>query len=688
MNITRLSVAVLFAVITPFSQAAADDVVQIDYREPLQHYSLRQATLEAPNDGPTMAESLRFDAFGRTFDVQLAVHHALLRKLGRTNQRGRPGIYRGNVAGDRDSWVRLVIADGVPSGLIYAGQTLYAVDAERNARSGLLQPAIYRLEDLRIAPGAMRCSDVAEAKTGAALFAAVTKEVASNAALGPGATQEIDLAVIGDLEFTSDHGANSEAALLTRMNNVDGIFSAQLGVQINVNQIDTFTSDDPFSDETDAGTLLDELADYRFNTPQQNANGLTHLFTGRELDGNTVGVAFASALCLRRFGAALTQGTNNVTIDSLVAAHEIGHNFGAPHDGTPGSACESTSQDFLMAPRLNGSDTFSACSITEMLDDVNRASCITPLAATDVSIIEGSSPGPALLGDSASISFDVRNAGTDTLNDVSVDVSVPVNVTLNSVSAGGASCTSGAGTATCSIASLASGSGTTVSLSVTATASGNATFNATASVAGDESAVNNQASSTLSVSDAVDLRVTAAAGTQVTVGNSVSTTLNIDNLATIAATGVTITLTPTTGVRIDTASWSPGNCSISGGVASCDAANLGAQSVNAINLSVTGVTAGAESIAVAATSNEVDRDTSNNNVSGQIRVNAVAGDDGGGGGALDWITCLLLTLLPVARLLSQRRVFATSPRRKPISVNSSLANGESMRLPSRSFRVS
>ena len=653
MKATRIMVAVLIAAITPVAEAAAGATVE--YSEPLQHYFLRQAVGDQPNTQTAIADSLRFDAFGREFDVQLAVNHALLGKLERTVQRGRPGVYRGTIAGARNSWVRLVIAAGVPRGLIFDGQTLYAVDVEQDRKSGFVQPMIYRLDDLHIAPGTMTCSHVAGATTGAALYTAVTNEVASQAATGPGATQEIDFAVIGDFEFTSAEGANSEAALLTRMNNVDGIFSAQLGVQLNVNQIDTFASaGDPFSDESDAGSLLDELADYRFNTSQQNSNGLTHLFTGRELDGNTVGIAFSNALCLRRFGAGLTQSSNSVTLDSLVAAHEIGHNFGAPHDGTPGSACESTPQDFLMAPNVNGSDVFSACSIAEMQDDVSRASCITPLAATDVSIIEGNPPGPALLGDSASIRFDVGNSGTDSLDNVSVDVDIPVSVTLDSVSAAGGSCTSGAGTASCSIASIAAGSGTTVVLSVTATTSGTARFDATASVAGDANASNNQASSTLSVTDAVDLRVTAASGVQVTVGESVSTTLNVDNLATIAATGVTITLTPGTGISIDTASWSPGSCSIAGGVATCDAASLGAQSANAISLSVTGVTAGNQSYAIAATSNETDRDPANNGVSGQIRVNAVGGDDSGGGGALGWISLLLLTLMPAALRPSRR----------------------------------
>ena len=46
----------------------------------------------------------------------------------------------------------------------------------------------------------------------------------------------------------------------------------------------------------------------------------------------------------------------------------------------------STPQTFLMAPRLNGSDTFSACSIAQMQPTVNNASCLSTYDPPDVSL--------------------------------------------------------------------------------------------------------------------------------------------------------------------------------------------------------------------------------------------------------------------------------------------------------------
>ena len=190
------------------------------------------------------------------------------------------------------------------------------------------------------------------------------------------------------LNNTQAFGANAETALLTRLNNVDGIFSEQLGVQITVAEVDVFTSStDPFT-STAASTLLDELARYRADTAHQEAQGLTHLFTGRDLDGSTVGVAFFGAVCATRsrfssrsFGAGLSQArAGNAVIDSLVAAHEIGHTFGAPHDGDANGACASTPTTFLMAPNINGSSRFSACSLGEM--EAEKAAVLTGIIAS------------------------------------------------------------------------------------------------------------------------------------------------------------------------------------------------------------------------------------------------------------------------------------------------------------------
>ena len=279
---------------------------------------------------------------------------------------------------------------------------------------------MFRLADVYFAPGELGCEIGAVAAIdGAHALAAMKVEFAALAA--PGATLNLDLGAVADFEFSQAFGANCRTtALLTRFNNVDGIFSEQLGVQITVAEVDIFTANnDPFTTSA-ASALLDELANYRGATPSQEAQGLTHLFTGRDLDGKTAGVAFTGAVCahaairhaqLRRGARARPGGT--AFVDSLVAAHEIGHNFGAPHDGDANFACASTPPTFLMAPSINGSNQFSACSIEQMQAEIATASCLTPIGPADMAVLPPQVPQDAPAGVSFSPTVTVVNEGAD-----------------------------------------------------------------------------------------------------------------------------------------------------------------------------------------------------------------------------------------------------------------------------------
>ncbi len=642
-------VAAFFGLLSLLTTTHADDGIRIDHREPLEQLRMAYPTSSGQLKPGAEARSLQFVALGKHFDINLEVNRALLDAAQRGQLDGRYEIYRGDIAGVSNSWVRLVIADGVPRGMLWDGTELLAIDVEKDTATGIEKAFIYRLSDLHIPPGALSCSEIGAVKNAGELAKAVLSEVTGSVAQGPGATSQIDFAVIGDYEFTSAQLLDAGAELTTRMNNVDGIFSMQLGVQLNVNRIDTFAANnDPFTDESDSSLLLDELTDYRSSTPAQYANGLTHLFTGRDLDTTTVGIAYSGALCSRGFGAGLTQGTHGVTMDSLIAAHEIGHNFGAPHDGTSGSACESETGDFLMAPRLNGSDQFSACSITEMQDDVNRAraSCISPMPGTDTAIVAGGQPAAVLLGDTATVTFDANSIGTDDASGVNVDVTIPAGVNLSSVSATAGSCTSGAGTANCAIGSVAAGSGETVTVTAQTTAVGDSDFVANITADTDANGNNNQATVRVTVSTAVDLIATAAATAQVALNASATIRPSVENRSSIAATNVTLTVTPNAGISIDTASWPPGSCSIDSNVVSCQAGSLAAQSNNTLQLGITGTSDGSQSYSLSVSAAETDRAPSNNSASGQVNVGTVVTNapDDSGGGSIGWPSLLFLIL--------------------------------------------
>ncbi len=237
--------------------------------------------------------------------------------------------------------------------------------------------------------------------------------------------------------------AQARDEILRRLNNVDGIFSSQLGIEISVPSIDI---GDSLSATTSASSLLNELGDLRKRSPNLYSRGLTHLFTGRNLDGTTVGIAFVGSVCDRQYGAGLTESSNTRWVESLIAAHEIGHSFGAPHDGDASQACGSTpTGSYLMSPSINGSDKFSACSLNIMRREAAGASCITALASADIEVDANLGTVQRPLDNSFQWNLTVRNAGGMTTTNARAEIRLPRISRSKKRSVTGGTCTSGAG---------------------------------------------------------------------------------------------------------------------------------------------------------------------------------------------------------------------------------------------------
>jgi hypothetical protein len=653
MNNLKWALAAAVAAVFSTANAAGPDDVMLSHYEPLQQLTLNSVSSAAANASQKTSGAaplvMSFDALGRRFDLELEANSRLVTAARQNPLLDGVNIYRGELAGRPGSWARIVVSDGMPSGLFWDGQEMYAIEAPGDSIVQSSAPVIYRLADARIAPGSMSCGSAPMAATGAAAVDSLLGELDA-ISQAPGAVSELDMGAIGDFEFTSSKGgdAAAAAAITTRLNNVDGIFSQQVGVQINVTTIDTFSaSNDPFTDEAEAGDLLDEVSVYRSTTPAQNSNGLTHLYTGRDLVGTTVGIAWTGALCSNFFGAGLSEGNGGPTFDSLIAAHEIGHNFGAPHDGQSGSACESEAGSFLMAAQLNGSDQFSSCSIAEMSDDIAGASCISALPSTDMEVALSGSP-TVLFGASAVISYDVTNNGTLDATNVTADFTLPANLGLDSVNASVGSCTSGAGTVSCTLGDVPGLGSRTVDITTTPMALGQGMISATVSADVDDRLGNNQESVQLTVNPAIDLVVNTPTGSNVRINKSTTISARLENRATLDATGVNLTVGLTSAIQATAASWSNGSCTVLAQQVTCQAATFAAGSSSTINVTVTGISAGNPNIAVSLSALEEDLVPSDNSRSGRIEVKD-PDDSSGGGGTGPWFLLVLAVLTAVRR---------------------------------------
>jgi len=636
--------------------AGESNGVIVSHYEPLQRLSFQttstEGSLKLGGAGPV---SLSFDALGRSFDLQLESNAGLLSAASRDALPDAIAIYRGHLAGNADSWARIVVYEGMPRGLVWDGTQMFAIEAPGDSVVQTSSPIIYRLADTYIVPGTMSCGAESLSGNGAAVYGKLIGELGTAMAQGPGAVSEIDIGAIGDFEFTSAQGGDALAAtaIITRLSNVDGIYSQDIGVQINIPLVETHSNAaDPFTDETDASLLLDEVANYRLNTPAQASQGLTHLYTGRNLDGSTVGIAFtgSNVLCQPFAGAGLSEGNTSATFDALVTAHEMGHNFGAPHDGVVGSACEAESMNFIMAPMLNGSNQFSTCSIAIMQANAAAAACITPLPTVDMSVALNGQLSTVLLGNSATLTFDVSNNGTLQATNVEVDIILPNNVSFVSAAASVGTCTNGAGTVNCVLGDVSGISLNTVTVSTFTTAVGVGTFDATVTADVDERPGNNQDSVQLTVDPAVDLVANAPGALSINLDQSTTVNVTLENRSILDATGVSLSISLNNGLRADTATWSIGTCTVAAQQVDCTANNFAKQSNSTLNVRVTGLSSGAQTYTVALSSNEADADTTNNSVDGTVNVNDPNASSSGGAIGLPF-----LWLLGLAVFLTRRR---------------------------------
>ena len=181
-----------------------------------------------------------------------------------------------------------------------------------------------------------------------------------------------EMAVDADAEFYAVYGDQSTAEIESILNMVDGIYEAELGLSIEIVSANVWQAEpDPYT-STDSGTLLGEFRSYWNNNHSGINRDAAHLFTGKELDGSTVGIAYVSVVCSTSVAYGLSQDLQSDTLMPLLVAHEVGHNLGANHDAS------GSSPRYIMYPSLGFTnlDEFSTTSKSDVADYVDSVSCL------------------------------------------------------------------------------------------------------------------------------------------------------------------------------------------------------------------------------------------------------------------------------------------------------------------------
>lgn len=615
----------------------------------------------------SQTRELQFDAYGRRFVVTLEPNDKLAPLLQTKSSSSTPSadieLYRGEVNGDAQSWARVSIAHGKLQGMLWDGTDLYVIEPLAELRDALPAntkvdadtTAIFRLADVMMTPGATSCgTDTKSVSKGTDAYNSMVNELKGAPAImqAVGATERLEISILGDTLFTNRFGTDTQAReeILRRLNNVDGIYSSQLGVQLTVPSIDF---GDSLSNTTAPSSLLDELGDLRKRSSKLNSRGLTHFFTGRDLDGSTVGIAYINSVCDRQYGAGLTEARNrSAWTESLIAAHEIGHNFGAPHDGDADEACASTPVGkFLMSSSINGSDTFSTCSLNIMRPKAAAASCITALSNADVAVDArlGSTQQP--LNSSFDWELTVRNAGGLTTAGAKAVITLPAALTIDEAFVSGGSCTSGAGSVACELGKIAGGNSVAVQLTLHSAVADVYPISVDVSATNESNTANNHGEGTINTQPQVDLALTLQAPSSVATGTPFNTTLSASNLSNTDADTVTVTLTLPAGMTASSAALGGNSCSIGTGSITCSLPSLpsGANATGFATLTAT--TAGDSTLSARISSSQADPTPSNDtasaviSASGPARPMAQSHSGSGGGTTGPGLLALLLAIL-------------------------------------------
>lgn len=179
---------------------------------------------------------------------------------------------------------------------------------------------------------------------------------------------EIELAIATDYSMFQKYGSISavENHNIGVINDVQTNYISDFNDSLQFSIVEQFVVScsgcDPWTSSNDAGALLGSFTNWGPNGFTQ-IHDMGELWTNRNLDGSTVGIAWLGAVCSNNRYHVLQDFTSNANALRVLVAHEMGHNFDASHDasGSP----------YIMAPAVQNTNLWSNQSKNQINSFVN-----------------------------------------------------------------------------------------------------------------------------------------------------------------------------------------------------------------------------------------------------------------------------------------------------------------------------
>src|SRR4051812_29560123 len=145
-----------------FATTSAHSAAQITNAESIDLSSLTSPARAGLQKSKSDHLAAQFDAFDRHFDLQLQVNSKWAASQSSSSSLA---LYRGQVADESGSWVRLSVQGADVHGLVWDGHELFAIEPATEVSSALITPAansartvIFRIADTLLDPGSASCS--------------------------------------------------------------------------------------------------------------------------------------------------------------------------------------------------------------------------------------------------------------------------------------------------------------------------------------------------------------------------------------------------------------------------------------------------------------------------------------------------------------------------------------------------
>jgi hypothetical protein len=189
----------------------------------------------------------------------------------------------------------------------------------------------------------------------------------------------VTISTDADPEWYRKYGEQSNAVIASLINATEAIYNRQLGLRFRIVKQHVYTDSSPYT-TTDSGMLLTAFTRNAENAANLGSNPITfhqdvdlkHLFTGKDLNGSVIGIAYIGVLCaVPSLSFGVTQSYMEAA-NAGIFAHELGHNFGATHD--------SSNREGLMYPSISipPATKFSDVSLGDITSHLSKyGSCIS-----------------------------------------------------------------------------------------------------------------------------------------------------------------------------------------------------------------------------------------------------------------------------------------------------------------------